>query len=68
MKHVTTEQAAELLDVPAVVISMWKYRGKITPIGVLHGRGRRGQVPIYRLEELKPLAERYHATRRTSRE
>ncbi|HWJ09061.1 MAG TPA: hypothetical protein VNS46_06760 [Nocardioides sp.] len=64
MKHVTTAEAADLLDVPADRIARWKYDGKIVPVGILRGRGRGGQVPIYRLEELRPLAERYHATRR----
>jgi phage terminase Nu1 subunit (DNA packaging protein) len=64
MKQVTTDQAAELLDVPADLISKWKHRGKVTPVGMLQGRGRGGRVPVYRLDELRPLADRYHATRR----
>lgn len=64
---VTTEQAAELLDVPNSTIRKWKTRGKAVPIGLLRGRGRGGLVPTYRLSELRPLAEAYHrraATRR----
>lgn len=61
MKHVTTDQAAALLEVPASVISKWRHRGKIVPVGMLAGRGRGGQVPLYRLDELRPLAEAYRA-------
>jgi hypothetical protein len=61
VKQVTTAQAAALLDVPAGRIARWKYDGKIVPVGMLHGRGRGGQVPLYRLDELRPLADAYHA-------
>lgn len=62
---VTTEQAAFLLVVPPGVIAKWKHRGRITPVGLLRGRGVRGGqgVPLYRLEELRPLAAAYHARR-----
>lgn len=63
MRHVTTAQAAALLDVSPTLIAQWKSRGRVTPIDFIRGQGRGGQVPIYRLEELRPLAERYHATR-----
>lgn len=61
VKQVTTEQAAAILDVPADRIARWKYDGKVVPVGMLRGRGRGGQVPLYRLDELRPLADAYHA-------
>lgn len=64
MRQVTTSEAAELLDVPADLIAKWKHRGKVVPVGMLAGQGRGGQAPLYRLDELRPLADRYHATRR----
>lgn len=45
----------------------WKARGKVTPAGLVRGRGRGGLVPLYRLEDLRPLAVEYlqrAATRR----
>lgn len=65
-RHVTTREAAALLDVPADLISKWKYRGRVAPVGMLKGPGRGGHVPVYRLDELRPLAARYHAERRRS--
>lgn len=63
---VTTEQAAALLNVKASTIASWKHRRKVTPAGILRGRGRGGGVPLYKLEELQPLAAAHHerATRR----
>lgn len=66
---VTTEQAALILGVKAGTIAKWKHRHKVTPAGILHGRGRGGGVPLYHLEELRPLAQQYHrrlATRRAN--
>lgn len=60
---VTTNQAAEILGVPASTISKWKHRELITPDGLLRGRGRGGTVPLYRLDLLRPLAESYHRRR-----
>lgn len=64
---VTTAQAAELLGVPAARIAEWKHRGHVVPAGYLSGSGRGGRPPLYRLEELRPLAKAYlerSATRR----
>lgn len=57
---VDTQQAAALLEVPAARISAWKHRGLITPARMLIGRGRGGKVPVYYLDELRPLADGYH--------
>ena len=59
---VTTEEASEILIVPAGAIAKWKHRGKITPVGLLRDRGVRGGqgAPLYRLDELRPLATAYH--------
>jgi hypothetical protein len=61
--EVTTREAAVLLDIPETVIAQWKHRGRVTPAGLLRGQGRGGLAPLYRLDELRPLAAQYHATR-----
>jgi hypothetical protein len=58
----TTEQAAAALEVPARVIRVWAHRKKIAAADSLPalrpgGRSR----PLYRLDQLLPLAERYHS-------
>lgn len=61
---VTTTQAAELLAVPASRISAWRHRGLVTPVGLIPGRSGQGKgVALYDLEHLRPLADRYHASR-----
>lgn len=60
---VTTEQAAQLLNVDAAAIRMWRSRGKVMPAQVVDGRGRKRLSPLYRLDDLRPLAEAYHARR-----
>lgn len=46
----------------------WKARGKVTPAGLVRGRGRGGLVPLYHLEELRPLAVDYLQRAATRRE
>lgn len=58
---VTTSDAAALLDVPRNLISLWRHRELVTPVGLIPGRGR--GAPLYDLTELRPLADRYHARR-----
>lgn len=55
----TTDEAAAELGVPAAAIRDWKTRGRVLPAGAIRGRGRTGQTPLYRLEDLRPLAEKY---------
>lgn len=59
-RYVTTTEAAALLNVPADLIAKWKHRGKVAPVDALRGQGRGGLVPLYRLDELQPLADQYH--------
>jgi hypothetical protein len=59
---VDTGQAAALLEVPAYLIRKWKQRGLAIPADVIPGPGRRRARPLYRLEELRPLAAAYHDT------
>jgi hypothetical protein len=61
---VTTGQAARILGVPPRALAVWRHRKKVPAAGVLRGRGRGGRVPIYHLEDLRPFAEEYAATRR----
>jgi hypothetical protein len=57
----TTSDAAELLNVPANRISAWRHRGLVTPVGLIPGRSGHGAgVALYDLEQLRPLADRYH--------
>lgn len=53
------QRAAAELGIPAAAIYDWKHRGRIHPAGYVRGVGRGGRVPIYRLAELRPLAEQY---------
>lgn len=66
----TAEAAAEL-GVPAHAIAVWRNRKKIIEADSIPGPGRRGRVPLWDLEDLRPLAEAYHrrvATRRARTE
>lgn len=56
-------QAAALLGVPRGRIYAWKNSGDVTPAGLVPGTSRSGMVPMFKLDELQPLAERYHANR-----
>lgn len=62
-RHVDTVEAAELLEVPPEAIRSWRKRERIAPVGYRLGGGRGGRTPLWRLEELRPLAAAYHARR-----
>lgn len=66
----TTEEAAAELQVPASAVRVWKARGRVYPVDSMRGRGRNAQAPLYDLEELRPLAQKYHdaKARRAERE
>lgn len=69
MQLYTTGQAAELLDVPRNLIAQWKHAGKVEIADSIpsHGRGNRGgREPLYRLDDLRPLAETYHRRKQRS--
>lgn len=58
----TTSEAADLLRIPRDRISAWRHRGLVTPVGIIPGRSGQGKgVALYDLDELRPLADRYHA-------
>lgn len=57
---VTLLQAEELLDVPSATIRKWKQRGDVVQADAIPARGRTGETPLFRLDELEPLAVRYH--------
>lgn len=63
----TTEEAAAALDVPASLIRVWRHRGKAMPAGLLRGAVPGGLRPMWRLEELRPLAEEYRRRKQVSR-
>lgn len=60
----TTDQAAEALNVPAALIRKWRHTGDAKPAGVVRASVPGGLQPLYMLEELQPLADRYHKRRR----
>jgi hypothetical protein len=55
--------AAAALGVPVTAVYDWKHRGRAAPVGYLQGVGRGGKVPLYLLDELRPLAIEYHQRR-----
>lgn len=65
--YLTTAQAAAQLGVPEAAIRNWKTRKRIVPADVIRGSGRGGLVPLWDLEELRPLAVRYLAIVSTRR-
>lgn len=58
-----TKQAAAELGIPALAIRTWKHRGKVIPGDFIRGSARGGLVPLYHLDDLRPLAEAYLARR-----
>lgn len=64
---VTTSEAAEILEIPATLIAVWKVRNRILPVDWIRGRGRGRSIPLYRLSDLQTLAEEYyrHVRRRS---
>lgn len=60
----TIQQAAQVLDVPADTISMWKKRDRVMPADYLPERVRGGKRrPLFYLDELRPRADAYHQRR-----
>jgi len=55
----TTEDAAVALEVPAALIRKWRHRGRAMPAGMLPAPVPGGLSPLWRLDELRPLAEAY---------
>ena len=61
--------AATELDIPETMIWTWKSRGaridgvlrRLTPAGLVPGRGRGGRVPLYRPDDLTPFVEAYRS-------
>lgn len=62
------EQAGAALGVPARRIRVWAREGKIEPAGMVKARVPGGRQPLYRLEEIRPLADAYRARGSTSGE
>ncbi len=56
-------QAAEALGVPVARIRAWARDEKIPVRDSLPGRGRRGRVQLYSLDDIRPLADAYLARR-----
>lgn len=59
----TVAQAAVELDVPAARIRAWARAKKVLPTGYLRAPVPGGLLPLWSLEELRPLADVYHARR-----
>lgn len=58
------EQAAQRLGVPAARIRAWHRAGKIAAHGYVSASVPGGRQPLFTLDEIRPLAERYHAEAR----
>lgn len=58
---VETAAAAEHFGIRPDLISKWKHEKRVTPAGMIPGRGRGGLVPLYRLDDLEPHVEAYRA-------
>lgn len=61
---VDTAEAAELLDVPASVIRSWATRQRVAPVAYRRAVAQGRPSPLWLLEELQPLAERYRSRSR----
>lgn len=59
-RRVTYGEASQELGVPEQVLRSWKLRKRVTPVELLRGPGRAGLVPVFDLEDLRPLATAYH--------
>lgn len=64
----STREAAHELGISEDLIAKWRHRGRITPVQFITGRGRGGLVPLYDLDQLRPLAEQHHRRRRTRKD
>lgn len=56
----TTEEAAIALNVKPGLIRSWRHRGRAMPAGLVPAPVPGGEAPVWKLEELRPLAESYH--------
>jgi hypothetical protein len=56
----TTDQAAQVLEVSPALIRKWRHTGKAMPAGMVRAAVPGGLQPLWKLAELRPLAERYH--------
>lgn len=67
LRRYTAPEAAKRLNIPSARIAEWKARGKVNPVGYVPGVGVTRRQPLYRLEDLQPLADAYHARQATRR-
>lgn len=58
-----TQHAAQELGIPPGLIHKWKHKKLITEADSIPGTSRSGLVPLYDLEDLRPLADAYKARR-----
>lgn len=58
-----TREVAAAAGVPEAMVRLWKTRRQLTPAGLVPGRGRGGRAPLYRLSDVRPLADAYLARR-----
>lgn len=58
---VDAQAAAELFNIPAARIHEWKNRKRITEVDSIPGRSSTRRVPLYDVDELRPLVAEYKA-------
>lgn len=60
-RDVTAREGSELFGIPIDTIRQWQSRRKLTPSGMLTGRGPTGRNALFRLSELAALVAAQHA-------
>ena len=63
----TTTEAAQALHVRATTIRSWYLRGRVQERDLVRGRGRHGVVPVFDIEDLRPLANLLRRTQEKRR-
>ncbi|GAA1790418.1 hypothetical protein GCM10009795_040140 [Nocardioides hankookensis] len=58
---VDAQAAAELFNIPAAQVHKWKHRKQLTEVDSIPGRSRNKRVPLFDVDEIRPLVAQYKA-------